>query len=572
MWRFSLRARADRDRAPAGERSSCRPSSRRCAELPALALAVTVDELTATVARYLGEERTAASFESFAASRAHQPRSRQRGRHPSAALRRAPARLGDRRGLLAARALAAAAQAHGLDQGGAQAARRRQRGDPVQPRHPADRARPCAARASRCSTRTCSCLLEPAVRRDPRPAAGARPASASGSTRSCASTPSSGALGPGARRRSRARRASRATSRAREPFRERFAERGLVIEVRANPMPDGGIVTTSTDMTPSVEAAEALDAPTRRSNGACEERTEELTRAQCRARARQGRGRGSQHLEDALPRRREPRHPAAAQCGAALRHQPGRAAGQRRGRAAGRRTSTPRSKRSRRSSARCSTSRGSMPARMKPEISQLPHRRADAPARGRVRAARAREGPRARLRAVLAARCAPTGGCCAGCCRTSSPTRSNTRRRAACWSAAGARDGRLRIEVYDTGLGIPQSKQRDDLPRIPPARSGRQGRARARASASRSSSASRACSTTGRVATRSPAAARISRVEVPLAPALPQRRRDARAAARRRRASSPACWCCASTTSRRSSTAWRRCSAAGAAACSRRRT
>ncbi len=39
------------------------------AELPAVALSVTVEELTTTVARYLGEERTRASFESFAAAR-----------------------------------------------------------------------------------------------------------------------------------------------------------------------------------------------------------------------------------------------------------------------------------------------------------------------------------------------------------------------------------------------------------------------------------------------------------------------------------------------------------------------
>jgi hypothetical protein len=39
---------------------------------------------------------------------------------------------------------------------------------------------------------------------------------------------------------------------ATEPFRERFAGHGLVIEVRANHMPDGGIVTTFTDVTPSV--------------------------------------------------------------------------------------------------------------------------------------------------------------------------------------------------------------------------------------------------------------------------------------------------------------------------------
>src|SRR4029079_5575361 len=43
-----------------------------------------------------------------------------------------------------------------------------------------------------------------------------------------------------------------------EPFLERFADRGLVVEVRANRMPGGGIVTTFTDITPSVQAAEAL--------------------------------------------------------------------------------------------------------------------------------------------------------------------------------------------------------------------------------------------------------------------------------------------------------------------------
>jgi Na+/proline symporter/signal transduction histidine kinase/ActR/RegA family two-component response regulator len=63
-----------------------------------------------------------------------------------------------------------------------------------------------------------------------------------------------------------------------EPFLERFADRGLVIEVRANRMPDDGIVTTFTDMTPSVRAAEELG----RSNETLElrvrERTEELMR------------------------------------------------------------------------------------------------------------------------------------------------------------------------------------------------------------------------------------------------------------------------------------------------------
>ena len=58
---------------------------------------------------------------------------------------------------------------------------------------------------------------------------------------------------------------------AADPFLERFAERGLVVEVRANRMPEGGIVTTFTDITSSFEAAEALE---RRVS----ERTTQLTR------------------------------------------------------------------------------------------------------------------------------------------------------------------------------------------------------------------------------------------------------------------------------------------------------
>jgi hypothetical protein len=44
----------------------------------------------------------------------------------------------------------------------------------------------------------------------------------------------------------------------------RFAERDLVMEVRANRMPDGGIVTTFTDITPSVKAADSSNGPTNR--------------------------------------------------------------------------------------------------------------------------------------------------------------------------------------------------------------------------------------------------------------------------------------------------------------------
>ena len=63
-----------------------------------------------------------------------------------------------------------------------------------------------------------------------------------------------------------------------EPFLQRFDERDLVMEVRANPMPDGGIVTTFTDITPSVKAAEELERANESLERRVQERTEELTR------------------------------------------------------------------------------------------------------------------------------------------------------------------------------------------------------------------------------------------------------------------------------------------------------
>jgi len=63
-----------------------------------------------------------------------------------------------------------------------------------------------------------------------------------------------------------------------EPFLERFGERGLVIEVRADRMPGGGLVTTFTDITPSVKAAEALERANATLERRVRERTHELTR------------------------------------------------------------------------------------------------------------------------------------------------------------------------------------------------------------------------------------------------------------------------------------------------------
>jgi signal transduction histidine kinase/CheY-like chemotaxis protein len=57
------------------------------------------------------------------------------------------------------------------------------------------------------------------------------------------------------------------------PFLERFPDRNLVIEVRSNRMPDSGYVITFSDITPSVEAAEALE----RANATLERRVRERT-------------------------------------------------------------------------------------------------------------------------------------------------------------------------------------------------------------------------------------------------------------------------------------------------------
>src|SRR6185295_15862693 len=86
-----------------------------------------------------------------------------------------------------------------------------------------------------------------------------------------------GALGPGRVDDLVHERITRYLSGA-KPIQERFAERGLVVEIRANYMPDGGLVTTATDITPSVEAAEALERANENLERRVKERTEELTR------------------------------------------------------------------------------------------------------------------------------------------------------------------------------------------------------------------------------------------------------------------------------------------------------
>jgi signal transduction histidine kinase/CheY-like chemotaxis protein len=63
-----------------------------------------------------------------------------------------------------------------------------------------------------------------------------------------------------------------------EPYLERFPDRHMVIEVRTNRMPGAGFVITFSDVTPSFEAAEALERANATLEKRVRDRTEELTR------------------------------------------------------------------------------------------------------------------------------------------------------------------------------------------------------------------------------------------------------------------------------------------------------
>ena len=63
-----------------------------------------------------------------------------------------------------------------------------------------------------------------------------------------------------------------------EPYLERLPDRRMVIEVRSNRMPGGGLVITFSDVTPSFEAAEQLERANATLEKRVRDRTEELTR------------------------------------------------------------------------------------------------------------------------------------------------------------------------------------------------------------------------------------------------------------------------------------------------------
>ena len=243
-----------------------------------------------------------------------------------------------------------------------------------------------------------------------------------------------------------------------EPFLERFAERGLVIEVRSNHMPDGGLVTTFTDITPSVKAAEALERANATLERRVRERTKELTRLNTeleRAKAEADEANVSKTRFVAAAS-----HDILQPLNAARLYVTSLIERQRAGEDGDLVQNIDASLEAVEEifAALLDISRLDTGA-MKPEMTDF--RVDELLQRLDVEfAPLAREKGLDCSSCLARSRCAPTAACCGGFCKTSSPTRSNIRPRAACWSAAGAAARKLRIDVYDTGIGIPYAKRR----------------------------------------------------------------------------------------------------------------
>src|SRR3982075_2158693 len=188
-----------------------------------------------------------------------------------------------------------------------------------------------------------------------------------------------------------------------EPYLERLPDRHMVIEVRSNRMPGGGLVITFSDVTPSFEAAEALERANATLEKRVRDRTEELTRLNSElARAKSTAEEANNQFQAAFPGAPQPRHPAAAERGAALRHEPRRTPEWRRRFAPRRKYRRfPRSDRGnpRRAAGHLAARRRRHDAGDHP----FQDGRSDALARDRICAERARQGIEIDLRALLAA-------------------------------------------------------------------------------------------------------------------------------------------------------------------------
>ena len=180
------------------------------------------------------------------------------------------------------------------------------------------------------------------------------------------------------------------------------------------------------------------------------------------------------------------------------------------------------------------------------------------PARDRIRADGARQGPEADLRRRRALAVRSDRRLLRRLLQNFVSNAIKYTPRGRVLVGARRRGATCAIEVWDTGLGIPESKRAARVRRVPAARPGREGRARARARPLDRGAARARARPSDRAALASTGAARCSASTAPLEP---RRGRGAgrgagRRAGRARATRSRACACSPSTTSR---ACWRAC-------------
>ena len=229
---------------------------------------------------------------------------------------------------------------------------------------------------------------------------------------------------------------------------ERRRSDGRVIELRGQPLPDGGFVTTFSDVTSHKRTEESLREINETLELRVEERTRQLAAAVCA-------GRTGEPVEDAFRRRREPRSAAAARRRAAVQRraaQP-RRPGRRSARARReRRQFAGRGRRVAGRTARHLAPRRGWRARRDHRVRR--RRPAEFVAEAVRAGGRAARHP-ARRSSPRGCACAPIRVCSGASCRTSSATRCATRSRAAWCSGARRRAGdEVELQVIDTGPGI----------------------------------------------------------------------------------------------------------------------
>ena len=102
------------------------------------------------------------------------------------------------------------------------------------------------------------------------------------------------------------------------PYQESMASSGLTLDIRANSMPDGGIVITFTDVSERVRAERALEAANESLERRVKDRTRELMHLNDALRSAKQAAEEASVSKTRLPCRSRARHYAAHECGAPL--------------------------------------------------------------------------------------------------------------------------------------------------------------------------------------------------------------------------------------------------------------